>query len=349
MKVIRATQMGLVAMWVLATSPIYASQPGESVVLDPSTGNYTVTYCSIGPVDAKNSCALTTATYVPATKLSAQLFVGLSIGANWVVAYSYRVANLPASVQPLISFGIDPVIGVSGADTLPPRGTVQSSGNVSAFTTVAQNAMSAPAGWERYLAYSDAGAGLRVSWLFSNITGPSQGLLPGQRQIGFGVKSSALPGIGPVEIAGNSGRPMTYVDEGPTGDIETQVDALDAHDYLSPLAAVPHIAVPVPFDRAELLRRIDAEASSWVGLKLLDPALFAQLDQWLQAAIAAADRKDLPTCGLNVASLVKRIHDFHASLEDVPTNWTGSSPSSLIDRRAAQVLVFDLAYALAHP
>ena len=300
-------------------------------------------------MSAKNSCALTTATYVPATKLSPQIFVGLGIGANWVVAYRYRIANLAASVQPLIGLTLDPVIGLLGAKTLPSKGTVQSSGNVGAFATVAESAMAAPTGWERYLAYSDAGAGLRVSWLFTNIVNGAQGLLPGQRQVGFGVTSSALPGIALVEIDGNSGGPLAYVDEGPTGDIEAQVDALDAHNYLNPFAATPRIAVPVPFDRAELLRRIDAEASSWVGLKLLDPALFTQLDRWLQAAIAAASRKDLVTCGSNVASLVKRIHDFYASLDDVPTDWTGPSPSTLMDRRVAQILVFDLAYALAHP
>ena len=49
----------------------------------------------------------------------------------------------------------------------------------------------------------------------------------------------------------------------------------DSEDFVSRNAAVPTIAVPVPFDATILIDRIRTHVATWPGKQLLDPAFAA--------------------------------------------------------------------------
>ena len=184
--------------------------------------------------------------------------------------------------------------------------------------------------------------GLRLNWVYHGALG--EGLQPGATQGGFGFASNDLPGISPAELEGDTDSPR-FQDEGPDGDIAEQLNELEQHDHVLRNVAAPKIAVPAPFDRAELLRRIQAEVKTWVDRKLLDAALYAQLDHWFQAAIAAAARGDRAGCANHVGSLRARLLAEYPDL-DAGDGGVSGGPQHAIDRLAARVLAFDLGYAL---
>lgn len=319
--------------------------PGESIVLDPNTGNYTITYLGYDESgESEERTALRVATFEPATKIDPTIRSTLKMGTNGIVAYRYRVHNGATSRQPLVMIVFDPVSSLVTTDSatqpelnMQPNATAQNWG-------VASYPMNVPEGWNGWVTTSRIG-GVRAGWDSSD-----DGLAPGGVPNNFGFFSGDLPGIGVVQLKGDSAI-RKFVDEGPIGEVGEQLGRLVQNDYVPRNAAVPTIAVPSPFDPAALLERIRAHVATWPGKQLVDPAYAAQLDRYLVASAEAyrlsnakAGREHIETLR---RMLAKEHHYLDHDEEDSDDAEERKAQTRFaIDRLAARVLDFDLRYVL---
>lgn len=326
----------------------FGASPGEEITLNATTGDYTITYCDPDqPPPA--ACSLEQATFTPATKIDPRLKSFFAIrDASFTIAYRYFVMNNLTSRQSLIQFVLDPVSDVVSPVRLPktlgPTDEQTLVAEVSALPTV----LGIPAGWDATVIASRIRAGLRIGWGFKNVPDNNAGLRKGTVQGGFGFTSKDLPGIVAGQLSGNANL-TSFDDDGPTGDIGGQFNQLSTHDFVSRFTATPTIPVPVPFDRAEMVRRIDREVNNWVGMQLLDSVLFQQVDGFLQSAINAANLNDQVSFMAALGKVRNLIRNIYPTVDESETDWTDQSTSPLISRLAARVLLFDIFYATTHP
>ena len=317
--------------------------PGESIVLNPNTGNYTITYLGYDESgESEERTAIRVATFEPATKIDPTIRSTLKMGTNGIVAYRYRIRNGATSRQPLVMILFDPLFSLVTTDSatqpelnMQPNATVHNWG-------VASYPMMVPEGWNGWATTSRVG-GLRAGW-----DSVEASLLPGMVQNGFGFFSNDLPGIGVAQLRGKSAI-RKFVDEGPIGEVGDQLRKLVQNNYVPRNAAVPAIAVPSPYDAAVLLDRIRTHVATWSGKQLLDPAFATQLDRYMVAAAEAYRLNNTKAGKEHVETLRKMLSKEHHHVDhddDEDGEEHKSATRQSIDRLAARVLDFDLRYVL---
>lgn len=325
------------------------SLPGESIVLDPNTGDYLITYAGTGSPGNKQDRPLRQTKFVPATKIIPDLNSKFKLLRQDVVVYNYRVSNGSTSRQSLMSFIFDPVSDIDSSSPLPKRRQDVAISELDQFTKVSRAAISTPLNWNGLVWISEAG-GLRISWGWNLLDSPNAGLIAGSSQDGFGFSSKDIPGIGITQFRGHTPA-FGYPDRGPRGEISEQLEILRQNDFVPRNAAVPTIAVPAPFDAAVLLDRIRAEMNTWPGKQLLDPAYAAQLDRYLVSAAEAFRLNNSKAAKEHIHTLRKMLAKEHHHVDrddadDEDTEEHKRVTRLSIDRLAARVLDFDLRYVL---
>ncbi len=308
---------------------VYAQQ--ESIVLDPSTGNFIITYQGL---DADDNPKWQQVTYVPPTKVNPDVRSWFRPSDNSIITYSYRVHNRRDSKQNLEGFGIR-------ANDVDP----------SSQTT--------PNGWSGFVTPDGASVGTAnrfiVAWSFDS-DDPYAGLLPGRSVDGFTVKSSDIPGVGNARLRGATGS-IGFPDEGP-GDnnpVYPEFKKVLANDHVPRKVAIPLIYVPSPFDATLVLSGIQKHIdNSLVSMALIDPAFAAQLDRLIQAAANSVRLNNPKGASEQIKDALKLLRKEHEDMDkdngdrDNDKDDKGSddkkSKSALIDRLAARVLDFDLRY-----
>jgi hypothetical protein len=323
---------------------VFAGLPGESIVQDAHTGNYTITYCGLGPVGAKDTCVLRQVVFVPSTKINPYVRASLKFDKQWNIQYRYLVTNEPNSSQPLISFILDPVSNIVSQIPLSTQWGKRTEAQMQAEVEAGRRALFTPALWEGDVTPSDK-SGLRIVWLYKNTEAAASGLRPAQTQPGFGYSSQDIAGIGIANLAGNSGADLGFVDEGPSGDIAQQLNQLQANDFVARYVPIPAINVGSPFNAATTLRSIQKQTQTWVSIQQLDSSLSAQFDRLFESAINAAGRNDSNGMNTYLAEIRKAIRNEHPDLDrDEDKDDHAKRGQKLISKLAAQVLDFDLKY-----
>src|SRR5450759_495185 len=84
---------------LIRTPKTHVSPPGESLILDPASGDYTITYAD----DAGN---LHQAKFVPATKIVPAVSSAFQLNDNGIIAYRYTLANGRGAKQPITMISI---------------------------------------------------------------------------------------------------------------------------------------------------------------------------------------------------------------------------------------------------
>ena len=297
----------------------------ESIVLDPDTGNYIITFRSTFP-----SRELHRVVFVPATKIDPTVKSKFKLTSDQHIRYEYKVKNGPNSKQPLIGLRFI----ASKAD---------------------RASQVAPKGWRASMIPNIVDTRVRVNWGYEELEeDASAGLQPGRNQSGFSVGSPDLPGIDVVRLNGAS--PVFGVpDEGPAMDSEVgkQLNQLTANDFVPRHAAIPLIPVPNPFDAAAVLTSMQKHVNQdMVSMNLIDPAFAPQLDRLFQTAIAAAKGGNTVALKGNLKDLRQMLKREHADVDQEDDDWDKDGDrkdkekdkSRLIDKLAAKVLDFDLKY-----
>lgn len=340
------------ALWLTALTaaiPVIAALPGESIVLDPVTGDYTVTYFDYP--DSPDKAQLRRAVFVPATKIDPAIESSFRHRHDDMIDYAYRLSNGIKGRQALISFLFDPVSDVVSPVPLPKREKDVHLGDIADIHAAGSNALSSPIGWIGRSTTSRAG-GLRIGWTFGNLNGVTDGLPIGMTQAGFGFSSKDIPGIVLAQFRGNA--PVTmFPAEGPQGELANELASIRQINFVVRPAAVPSIAVPTPFDAALLLSRIQTHVQTWGGMDLLDTSFAAQLDRYLAAAAEAYRYQQPKAAKEHIETLRRMLKREHHDLErderhdaDGRHRRNDGRGSVLIDRLAARVLDFDLRYVL---
>lgn len=324
--------------------------PGESIELNTVTGDYTINYW--------NGIGLEQALFVPATKIVPTVQSRFHLDAAKKIVYQYSVSNAHQSKQDIGQFIINSVDSVEGVrDTSDmPRGTASYTAARMAVLKANEAALTTPAGWDGGVVfgyYDDQR--VRVAWdpAISRATDKSMGgIKPGNKANGFGFSSIALPGIVMVELMGDH-PPRGYPDEGPLEDsaIINQLNQIEENDFVSCNAAVPTLAVPVPFDAVVLLDRIRTHVATWPGKQLIDPAFASQLDRYLVAATDAYRINNSKAGKEHIETLLRMLDREHKYLDHDDEDHEDSDEHKTatrltIDRLAARVLDFDLRYVL---
>ncbi len=338
----------LVAMMISIMAYAY---PGESIVRDPVTGDYIITYWNT----EMDPPGLETTTFVPATKIVPNMRSKFSADRSGNIVYRYTVSSGAQSKQVLGHIILDPVESVIGTRNSRGMkvGTAAEAAARIAVVKANKAALSPPVGWDGSVAFGVGGrtdSTVRIGWSSSDEL--SGGLRPGGAISGFGYSSTALPGIIVAELSGDS-PVFGWSGEGPPEDsaILQQLDDIQTHDFVPRNAAVPTIVVPVPFDAGFLLDRIRTHVATWPGKQLVDSAFASQLDRYLVAA-ADAFRLNQPKAGKeHIETLRKMLAKEHRYLDHDDEDHDDAEERKAqtrftIDRLAARVLDFDLRYVL---
>jgi hypothetical protein len=325
---------------------VSALEQGEGIVLDTVTGNYLFTYFDELEDGSK---VLIHGTFFPATKISPSIKSIFHSNRTVAVIYSYVVSSGVQSRQVLDTIRFDLFARVVGSQDLPFNYQSANEEQIDAVLEANKLALSTPRGWDGFISTNQSGAS-RITW---NPTKLGAGIHPGESQQGFGFVSQNLPGMGVSEFEGVRDGRNGFSGDGPdpSSDISKQIQKLYQNDFVTHNAAVPTIAIPDPFDAAVTLERIQNHMHTWIDKQLLDPVFSSQLDRSFQSAISAY-RLNQPRVGKQeIQSMRKLIEKEQPDLGRDEEHESEKShekhddrKTALIDRLAARVLDFDLAY-----
>ena len=330
---------------------------GESIVLDPATGNYIITY--MGDEDK-----LMQTTFAPATKIMPSVRSAFRLDKDFTVTYRYSVSNAPTAPNPIDTFMLDDVVNpIIGELPFPHEAMYRADGEdiFKAYHDAEKANIAAPPSWEAGFA---RGAGLkRIHWGegWNPVTDARVGkpIIAGDTLTGFGFKSIDLPGVGESKLSGGLAL-FGYPDDGPDEDspIYEQIMKLRDNNFVVRPAAVPTISLPAVFDAAVVVDRIGEHVATWPGKQLADATLAAQLDAEL-VATANAYRANQPEVARDhieiLLDMIRREHkDIDREDDDEHDNTRAEKEQSRkattqpirLDRLAARVLDFDLKYVL---
>ncbi len=319
---------------------------GESIVFNPTTGNYLITHYS--DFDRKFEQLI----FIPATKINPIIKTRLKLGREGEVHYGYTLISGGDSQQVIRRFLLNPVSNVT--TSLPDVPLNAPPGNIMGDMMNTANNFDTSVPWRASMGYSDDQMSFRIGWYYNTNTG---GLSPGSKAV-FGFNSHDLPGIIQAEVHGYAPDSQKIDgEENPDeedGGFGQQYFNLLRNNFLRRPVAVPAIAVPSPFDASVLLDRIQTQMHSWIGKQLLDATFSAQLDRSFQAAISAY-RLNQPKVGKQqiqtMRELIKK-EQPEADKEDGKDDRSEKGDDedktrrALIDKLAARVLDFDLNYVL---
>ena len=338
--------VGLVATAISLCAQAY---PGESIVRDPSTGNYTITYRG-----DPNSPELSQTVFVPSTKIDPTIRSSFRLGERGVIMYRYTVSNGAAAKQAIVGVVIQQIANPILGEILFPDGTfpneVAEKAAYDAYNAAVKAATASPPNWDGDITRRLS----QVDWSPNAATFNTGGIHAGRTLSGFGFNSLDLPGVGSSWMDGRIGENeiFGFLDDGPLQDsaVFAELNQLRDNDFVRRNAVVPTIAVPVPFDAAVLLDRIRTHVATWPGKQLLDPAFAAQLDRYMVAAAEAYRLNNTKAGRENIQTtrklLAKEHHNLDHDEDDDDTEEHKTSTRLTIDRLAARVLDFDLRYVL---
>jgi len=241
--------IGIVTM---LASLIVQAYPGESIVLDPVTGNYTITYwddVTYGDT-AFEQPSLRHTTFVPATKIIPAIRSKFRLNGANDVAYSYTVSNGASAKQAIVGLSLEQTARVKGERDFPAITATADEVEQAIFANM--SALDSPENWGGNI-YSARQT--RIVWRPDDLE--TGGVKAGRAQAGFGFLSPALPGVSEARMEG-IGAVFGYAGDGLAMDsaIRPELDRLTKNDFIARPAAVPTIAVPTPFDPAVTLERI---------------------------------------------------------------------------------------------
>ncbi len=325
-------------------------------MFDPVTGNYKIMYWEQVSDDTGHDLSgLSEATFEPATKIDPMVNSSIRLSEEGQVDYRYKLTNGIRSKQTLVNFWLDLTGNIIANRPLlkPVSGSPPDKNNIQADLISGVAALTTPSGWDG-AAITNLN-GLRISWNYvQDDYDVTKGLKAGESQRGFGFSSHDIPGIGIARLQGNvEVYGLNFSGEGPdpASNIGMQALQLEKNNFVSRNVAVPSIAVPDPFDAAVTLERIQNHMHTWIVMQLLDATFSAQLDRSFQSAISAY-RLNQPKVGKQeIQSMRKLIEKEQPDLGrdeehegDKEHEKHDDRKSALIERLAARVLDFDLAY-----
>ena len=228
--------------------------------------------------------------------------------------------------------------------------------------------MPKPIGWyNKWNVYPDTRM-VEFGWFPDIKDDTNLGLKAGQQLQGFGIRRPELPGLAFAEMEGAT-KERAIIGGTPTvGPVADALKQLEYENSTWTHILVPAIAVPEPWDGAELTRRIKAHMQNWGKWQAMTQITLDQINPKLDALAAAAQAKDkiavtrLVVDIMTVAFGAQSGMSIGNALEDHSSQWqtpipivrTGGlptlfprpGPQPAMERIAVRALSFDLFYLL---
>lgn len=215
----------------------------------------------------------------------------------------------------------------------------------------------APKGWS---------AGLRTdkednetSFVFTpglKDTDPS-GINPGDTLRGFKAVRTELPGVTTAKMTGSTKEPWGLDTLPKTPFWVQKTDEIRELDYLTVPVLAPVIVIPMPYNGAELARRIKTHVATWLKLGLITQDTLDRLNRSFDALIAAQTYNNIAGTHAAVKEILQEAYGHHRGLnhtkheedddehdaEPIKRKAPATQP---LNRVAARALSFDLSYLL---
>jgi len=218
----------------------------------------------------------------------------------------------------------------------------------------------APKGWSPGLGVDEAENQTSFIWTPGLKDTDSYGVEPGRSQSGFVVLRPELPGVARTYLQGRIAEPWG-LDGVPQTPFWTQkVAEIEEQDYLLIPVLAPIIPLPVPYNAAELARRLKAHVQTWLKYGHLNADMLTRLNRQFDVLIPALERGNKQAARAAVEAMRKDCADRHPGFRDehigsddddhdaremprTPAQRNASTPM-VIDRVAVRALAFDLRY-----
>jgi hypothetical protein len=185
----------------------------------------------------------------------------------------------------------------------------------------------------------------------------NMGVAIGQTVKGFGIVRPELPGVMFAQTKGVTKDRMILGGLPETGPIADAVKTMDAEDSVWIPVMVPAIAIPQPYNGAELARRIKAHANYWLKLGLITQETLNRLNLSFDALITAQTYNNLAGTHNAVKEILQEAYSHHRGLDHTKNEEDDDehdaepvarkAPAAVpLNRVAARALSFDLTYLL---
>lgn len=293
-------------------------------------------------------------------------------------SYQYRVANARAAKQAIDTFRIWGIPSVYAVPNLPPipadiktetgLWTKQQFAQLEVKRQFQSEIIKAPKGWSANLRVDDKANQTSFVWTPGLKDTDPSGINPGAQQGGYIVLRPELPGVARAKLTGSTDAPWGLDDLPDTPFWSQKIDEIQDRDFLLVAVLAPVIAVPVPYNSAELARRIRAHVQTWPKYGHMDAAVLDRVNRQFDVLIPVLEGNNQPAAYAAVFELLKEAFSHHRGLthrkmdkddEDQASTplarlfvnpsaveVLASTPSVQLDRVAARSLAFNLMYLL---
>ena len=276
------------------------------------------------------------------------------------ISYRYAVTNDKKNKQDIVLVIFDEVGQIIGSRDDRDFEIEHGMDSATTESILKENAAAlfTPPDWEGSITFGMYDEdNIRIGWnpFRDDVTGKSKdGIKPGVRLAGFGFYSHALPGIGSVQMEGNSSIPkMLKYDPNSEVSVIDQLLIIEENDHAYGNAAVPAIILQTPFDPVATLEQLQDHIKQWTTSELLDRAFHSKLRRSLQEAIKAYRKKDTKVAIEHLETTRQLIRKEQPdSDKSDPQNEENEilyvTRGLVIDKLAARILDFDLKYVINH-
>lgn len=291
--------------------------PGESVTLEPVTGDYIVTFVGENGVSTRS-------VYDPANKIVPFVVSHFPQDGSEYIAYNYALKNGLVAKQPIVTFWLD-YIDYLNSSLQPVRNNAEFASldwtESLARSKACDEGLSAPATWRGTCKTSESG--IRVSFTREGLANKLNGVPPGQQEAGFGFSSNSLPGVFLAKLQGNNfnwkegGEPWPGEEDTYriSAALTKKLGEITTNAFILRNIAVPRFGVPNPFNGVPLLEKIRTHVNAWPQQQLMEQGLWRTVDGFLGGAIAALKKSDLTNAVANLAQIRVELRKKYPDLD----------------------------------
>lgn len=282
-------------------------------------------------------------------------------------SYNYRISNEKTSKQTInYMFATTPIVILLPDDSAPSAEILNSSPTLMrewqlklkakrvAARTYQDTNLSKPVGWRRSMSIDDTEVGF--GW-FPEIEPYGPGVPPGRSTAGFEFKRSELPGVVFAKMQGRVQEPALPEGYKVGGPVEQAINQILENDAIYTPILAPAIAVPAPYNGAELARRIKAHVGTWLKLGLITQDTLDHLNRGFDALINAQTFNNIAGTHAAVREILQEAYSHHRGLDHTKNEEDDDehdaepvkrkAPATVpLNRVAARALSFDLTYLL---
>ena len=220
-----------------------------------------------------------------------------------------------------------------------------------------QKILKSPPKWYSRMNLKHTEGFLKFGWYPTTKDDSYKGIPVGETVNGFAIIRPELPGVWNAKTEGATEDPMILGGLPETGPIADAVQTMVDEDIVRIPVMVPAIAIPAPYNGAELAKRIKAHVATWLKLGLITQDTLDRLNRSFDALIAAQTYNNLAGTRAAVKEILQEAYSHHKGLDhnkneedddeyDAEPVKRKAAATVPLNRAAARALSFDLTYLL---